>query len=343
MCDKESKWKWRKEKKNDDSEAAKAFTNDFDFWIFYLNLNGNIMPIKKCMKELFLNHESHKFNCAINYIPCLLLLLNTYHEKQPDTASVPRVSWSTCVQPDIDPLPWLSRFKHMCSSRHRSGTVTESVKACLFNQAQLRYHDWVGRAHVLNQRQSWPDEVDSMAGVQPETTPAQWLSWFQHTCSTRLSFGTGCVGSSQWRIYIVKFWTRAPGGPNSFNFMQFLGNFGKIVFWRPPPESWRTLLWEILDPPLRAHGVQPDTAPVPCRAHVFVVITNPTINQPCNNTTGKLVFVSPLSKALKTQHRTLQDFSGSEREVKPCYIRCRKFLSKFPRLCDKLWLSVLWQ
>ena len=26
----------------------------------------------------------------------------------------------------------------------------------------------------------------------------------------------------------------SPGGPNSFNFMQFLGNFGKIVCWRPP-------------------------------------------------------------------------------------------------------------
>ena len=33
------------------------------------------------------------------------------------------------------------------------------------------------------------------------------------------------------------------GGPNSFDFMQFLGNFGKIVCWRP-------LLGEILDPPL---------------------------------------------------------------------------------------------
>ena len=30
--------------------------------------------------------------------------------------------------------------------------------------------------------------------------------------------------------------TRPPlGGPNSFNFMQFLGNFGKIVCWHPPP------------------------------------------------------------------------------------------------------------
>ena len=38
----------------------------------------------------------------------------------------------------------------------------------------------------------------------------------------------------QWRIYIVKFWTRPPPGPNSFNFMQFLGKFGKIICWRPP-------------------------------------------------------------------------------------------------------------
>ena len=34
-----------------------------------------------------------------------------------------------------------------------------------------------------------------------------------------------------------------PGRPNSFNFMQFLGNFGKIACWRPH-------LGEILDPPL---------------------------------------------------------------------------------------------
>ena len=38
---------------------------------------------------------------------------------------------------------------------------------------------------------------------------------------------------------------RAP--PNSFNFMQFLGKFGKIVCWRPL-ESWRPHLGEILDP-----------------------------------------------------------------------------------------------
>ena len=27
---------------------------------------------------------------------------------------------------------------------------------------------------------------------------------------------------------------RPLGGPNSFNFMQFLGKFGKSVCWRPP-------------------------------------------------------------------------------------------------------------
>ena len=27
---------------------------------------------------------------------------------------------------------------------------------------------------------------------------------------------------------------RPPGGPNSFNFMQFLGNFDEIVCWHPP-------------------------------------------------------------------------------------------------------------
>ena len=64
--------------------------------------------------------------------------------------------------------------------------------------------------------------------------------------------------------------TRPPGGPNSFNFMQFSGNFGKMVCWRPPggPNSfnfmqflgkfgkivcWRPLLRETLDPPLILH------------------------------------------------------------------------------------------
>ena len=40
-----------------------------------------------------------------------------------------------------------------------------------------------------------------------------------------------------------------PRGPNSFNFMQFSGKFGKIVCWRPPGEL-APCLGEILDPPL---------------------------------------------------------------------------------------------
>ena len=40
-----------------------------------------------------------------------------------------------------------------------------------------------------------------------------------------------------------------PGGPNSFNFMHFLGKFAKIVCWGPLG-SWCPLLRETLDLPL---------------------------------------------------------------------------------------------
>ena len=44
--------------------------------------------------------------------------------------------------------------------------------------------------------------------------------------------------TDQWRIYIVKFWTFAPPpDPNSFNFVQLLGIFGKIVYCAPPPRG----------------------------------------------------------------------------------------------------------
>ena len=45
-----------------------------------------------------------------------------------------------------------------------------------------------------------------------------------------------------------------PPDLNSFNVMQFLGKFGEIVCWRPPG-SWRSLLEEILDPPLDRYTV----------------------------------------------------------------------------------------
>ena len=41
-----------------------------------------------------------------------------------------------------------------------------------------------------------------------------------------------------------------PRGPNSFNFMQFLGNFWQNRMLVPPLGSWRPHLGEILDPPL---------------------------------------------------------------------------------------------
>ena len=37
------------------------------------------------------------------------------------------------------------------------------------------------------------------------------------------------------------------GGSKFYNFMQFLGKFGKIVCWRPPP-------WELAPPPRGNHG-----------------------------------------------------------------------------------------
>ena len=45
-----------------------------------------------------------------------------------------------------------------------------------------------------------------------------------------------------------------PWGPNSFNFMQFLGKYGKSYV-GAPLGSWRPVLGEILDPPLEIHSV----------------------------------------------------------------------------------------
>ena len=53
-----------------------------------------------------------------------------------------------------------------------------------------------------------------------------------------------------------------PGGPNSFNFMQFLGNFGKIVCWRLPGE---------LAPPPRGN---PGSATADSLPHTMCVETN---------------------------------------------------------------------
>ena len=60
-------------------------------------------------------------------------------------------------------------------------------------------------------------------------------------------------------------------GPNSFNFMQFLGEFGKIICCQPPPpppESWCPHLGEILDPPLVSCSI-------PCISGVGEGLPNP--------------------------------------------------------------------
>ena len=73
-----------------------------------------------------------------------------------------------------------------------------------------------------------------------------------------------------------------PPGPNSFNFMQFLGKFGKFVCWHLPLESWRPHLGEILDPPL--HSVSPVKAILPqiqkvCKKHRFTSDTTKNNNE----------------------------------------------------------------
>ena len=62
----------------------------------------------------------------------------------------------------------------------------------------------------------------------------------------------------QWRIYIVKFWTRAP--PPGVQILSiscsFWENLAKSYVGAPPLGSWRPLLGEILDPPLNSQGVE---------------------------------------------------------------------------------------
>ena len=54
----------------------------------------------------------------------------------------------------------------------------------------------------------------------------------------------------QWRIYIVKFWMRAPPGVQILSILcSFWENLAKSYV-GAPLESWRPLLGQILDPPL---------------------------------------------------------------------------------------------
>ena len=95
-----------------------------------------------------------------------------------------------------------------------------------------------------------------------------WCRGFEHSMESMI-----CLGFDDFiqriicLVQVLKYNTSGgskgdardtpPGGPNSFNFMRFLWIFGKIVCWRPPPESWRPLLGEILDRPL--HSIDQST------------------------------------------------------------------------------------
>ena len=57
------------------------------------------------------------------------------------------------------------------------------------------------------------------------------------------------IWHTQWRIYIVNFWTRPPG--QIFSISCILGeNLAKSYVGAPSPEGWRPHLEEILNPPL---------------------------------------------------------------------------------------------
>ena len=98
------------------------------------------------------------------------------------------------------------------------------------------------KCHHVTIDQHWP--LTLLLGVFKA-----WMQYLQchHSIVSALTLTLSSGGSM-----IAARGTCAPGGPDSFNFMQFLGKFGKIVYWRPlpPPESWRPNLGEILDAPL---------------------------------------------------------------------------------------------
>ena len=69
------------------------------------------------------------------------------------------------------------------------------------------------------------------------------------TTTSPLQYSTSvCGGGSKGDVRDA----RRPGGSNSFNFIHFLGNFGKIVCWQTPSPRELTPphLGEISDPPL---------------------------------------------------------------------------------------------
>ena len=88
--------------------------------------------------------------------------------------------------------------------------------------------------------------------------------------------------TSSYYYYLRGAWgTCAPPGPNSLNFMQFLGKYGKIVCWHPPG-SWHPLLGEIQDPPL---------------------LTCTECHQTCSNEPLRMIYISGSSCLLGNEAR----------------------------------------
>ena len=78
----------------------------------------------------------------------------------------------------------------------------------------------------------------------------------------------------QWRIYIVKFWTRAPpGGPNSFNLCSFWENLAKSYIGSPPSPG------ELAHPPRGNPRFTTGDTCITCSAHTFVVFSMYTVRK----------------------------------------------------------------
>ena len=78
----------------------------------------------------------------------------------------------------------------------------------------------------------------------PYKTQQCSTEYLQRTPEMQFKIYTFYIGGSKGARGTV------PPSPNSLNFMQFLGKFGKIVCWRTPPRVDASQLGEILDPPL---------------------------------------------------------------------------------------------
>ena len=121
-----------------------------------------------------------------------------------------------------------------------------------------------------------------------------------------------------------------------FNFMQFLGNVNKIISWcPPPPEGWRPLLGEILDPPLVCSPLF-DTycyLSQTASSSQFVLPNQPSLfffslDLPLHNLFGKLLD----RKSAKKDTETIQ--TNKPRETKAENNLKKMFFNRFRKLTE---------